>query len=215
MDGGNLRKVHQLVDPLGHWKEDVVPFCDCCLELKNDRCALYYQKRPSNPGTGYRPPNFIGGSGDPHFTTLDGVQYTFNPVGEFWLIRQQLSGGARFEVQTRIEKYETLNASLVPLNASVFSAFVMRRTDSSSSVSKSVQVQRSQSTGLEVLLDGVLFQLDSALNGSQRIDNFAIDVSSVDSFLHVRVAFDAGWALEFSSSQSIEWLFTFQKVSCL
>ena len=209
MDGGNLRKVHPLVDPLGHRKEDVVPFCDCCLELKNDRCAIYYQKRPSNSGTDYRPPNLIGGSGDPHFSTLDGVQYTFNPVGEFWLIQQQLPGGVRFEVQTRIEKYVPPPGSTdSPLSAAIFTAFAIRRTDSTGGIPqdenyrpKTVQIQRSIATGLEVLIDGTMFQLASALDKSQRIDNFAIDATYIESSLRVRVVFDAGWALEFSSNQ--------------
>ena len=25
--------------------------------------------------------------GDPHFTTIDGLTYTFNGLGEYWLVR--------------------------------------------------------------------------------------------------------------------------------
>lgn len=193
VNSGTLRKSHPLVDPLGHWKENVVPFCKCCFGLQWDHCALYYLKYPSSPGIGYRPPTVIGGSGDPHFTTLDGLQYTFNPIGEFWLIRQLLPGGARFEVQTRIERYTAPSwTSDRPLNASVFTAFVMRRTDPKAVSPKTVQVQRSKSLGLEVLVDGKLFQLESALGRSQRVSNFAIDVYSIENTFRVRVVFDAG-----------------------
>lgn len=204
IDGGNARFAHPLIDPINHWKSDVVPFCDCCLELRLDRCVLYYQKRPSDPGVGYRPPNLIGGSGDPHFTSLDGVQYTFNPIGEFHLIKQILPSGAHFEVQARTEKYEPPPGSNeTSRGASIFTAFAMRRTDpGNSSPAKTIQVQRSgRNNGLEILIDGTLLPLESVMSRSQRVDNFVVDGFSFENNLRLRVVFDAGWALEFSSMQ--------------
>lgn len=205
VDGGNLHTVHPIIDPIGHWSADVVPFCDCCLEFNSTSCPLYYNKRPSHPGTGYIPPNITIVTGDPHFTTLDGVQYPFNPIGEFTLIRQELPGGARFDVQTRIEKYVApAGSGERPLNASIFTAIVMRRTDPSQDEPKTVQVQRSLSSDLEVLVDGTLFPLQTALSTSQRVSNFAIDAAYVENSPRIRVAFDAGWAFDIWSHQGIQ-----------
>ena len=46
-----------------------------------------------------------------------------------------------------------------------------------------------------------MFQIVNALDKSHRIDNFAIDATYSENSLRVRVVFDAGWALEFSSNQ--------------
>jgi len=58
--------------------------------------------------------------GDPHITTLDGLTYTFNGVGEYVLLRSM--GEERVEFQGR--------TAVVPQsNATVFSAFAIRNDD--------------------------------------------------------------------------------------
>lgn len=214
--GGSPLSFHPLEDPVSHWLEDILPFCDCCIDMPQNVCALYYQRRPSNNGTGYRPPTFGWGAGDPHFKTLDGVEYTFNPVGEFWLIRQQKPNGDRFDVQARIEKYKAPPGSAqTPMNASVFTAFAIRQTVALNSIlsqsntlpPKILQIQKSLNNELQVLIDGKYFQLNPAINQSQSEGNFIIECTNVENSLHVRVVCDAGWAFEFSSTQGIIIIF--------
>eukprot|EP00071_Canis_lupus_P036034 XP_022269591.1 mucin-4 [Canis lupus familiaris] len=50
-------------------------------------CALYQQRRPRVGCAGYRPPRPAWMFGDPHITTLDGANYTFNGLGDFQLVR--------------------------------------------------------------------------------------------------------------------------------
>ncbi|KAM8905830.1 mucin-4 [Lycaon pictus] len=50
-------------------------------------CALYRQRRPHVGCAGYRPPRPAWMFGDPHITTLDGANYTFNGLGDFQLVR--------------------------------------------------------------------------------------------------------------------------------
>jgi hypothetical protein len=42
-----------------------------------------------------------GGTGDPHFVTLDGLEYSYNGLGEFVLLRAE---ELDFEIQVQIQK---------------------------------------------------------------------------------------------------------------
>ncbi|XP_054941439.1 LOW QUALITY PROTEIN: mucin-4 [Physeter macrocephalus] len=50
-------------------------------------CALYQLRRPRISCAGYQPPRPAWMFGDPHITTLDGANYTFNGLGDFLLVR--------------------------------------------------------------------------------------------------------------------------------
>ncbi|XP_003389333.1 PREDICTED: mucin-like protein [Amphimedon queenslandica] len=50
-------------------------------------CSLYYARRPPNDCTGYTPSSWGWGYGDPHMMTFDGTNYTFNNLGEFYLLK--------------------------------------------------------------------------------------------------------------------------------
>ena len=82
--GGTLDLMHSdehWYSPILHFWVDVRPYFVCCKLSAN--CDKYYEKRPSDDGTRWIPPAPAGGSGDPHFTTFDGVEYTFNGHGEY------------------------------------------------------------------------------------------------------------------------------------
>jgi hypothetical protein len=54
--------------------------------------------------------------GDPHFYTLDGLQYTFNGLGEYWLVNSTF-----LQVQARTDlAWKDSNGTVS--NATVFSA---------------------------------------------------------------------------------------------
>lgn len=59
--------------------------------------------------------------GDPHFTTLDGLNYTFNGHGEYILLKDRAHG---FEVQCRTKRAVTSGGHMS--DATVFSAFAIQ-----------------------------------------------------------------------------------------
>ncbi|XP_015342195.2 mucin-4 isoform X2 [Marmota marmota marmota] len=73
----------------------------CC--RWNDKpsfCILYQQRRPRVSCARYTPPRPAWMFGDPHITTLDGANYTFNGLGDFLLVRGR-DGNSSFLLQGR------------------------------------------------------------------------------------------------------------------
>ncbi|XP_063193914.1 mucin-4 isoform X1 [Chroicocephalus ridibundus] len=65
----------------------------CCRHVgKPLFCDRFAEKRPRVGCEGYVPPTPAGAFGDPHITTLDGLTYTFNGLGDFVLL---LASGAQ------------------------------------------------------------------------------------------------------------------------
>ncbi|XP_018417073.1 PREDICTED: mucin-4 [Nanorana parkeri] len=65
---------------------EVDPYNNCCRYSGSSYlCNLYRERRPYDFCFGYIPPRFGWLFGDPHISTLDSVQYTFNGLGEFTL----------------------------------------------------------------------------------------------------------------------------------
>uniref|UniRef100_H0X1A8 Mucin 4, cell surface associated n=1 Tax=Otolemur garnettii TaxID=30611 RepID=H0X1A8_OTOGA len=84
---GEFREGWRMQSP---WQFDreLEPQSWCC--RWNDKpylCALYQQRRPPISCAGYRPPRPAWMFGDPHITTMDGTNYTFNGLGDFLLVR--------------------------------------------------------------------------------------------------------------------------------
>ncbi|CAG2164757.1 unnamed protein product [Oppiella nova] len=106
--GGTVDKSHHKNGflKIDHFNADVLPWIKCCKDKSDQLCHRYYEKRPSDPGTNYEPPQPSGASGDPHISTFDGVDYTFNGAGEFWLIRD--GPGMPMAVQSP-KKYDDYN----------------------------------------------------------------------------------------------------------
>uniref|UniRef100_A0A8D0DEN9 Sushi domain containing 2 n=1 Tax=Sander lucioperca TaxID=283035 RepID=A0A8D0DEN9_SANLU len=67
-----------------HWLYDVMSFYYCC--LWSDHCSIYFNLRPSSGCRNYQPPRAGVVLGDPHFITFDGLSFTFNGKGEFYLV---------------------------------------------------------------------------------------------------------------------------------
>ncbi|XP_053316344.1 mucin-4-like [Spea bombifrons] len=66
--------------------KEVDPYNACCrYSGSNYLCGLYREKRPLDRCEQYVPPQIGFLFGDPHISTLDGVTYTFNGLGEFTL----------------------------------------------------------------------------------------------------------------------------------
>ncbi|PIK57233.1 hypothetical protein BSL78_05870 [Apostichopus japonicus] len=122
---------------LKHFWFDVLPFIACC--KLTSQCETYYKFRPSDDCSDYQPPRPTIGTGDPHFISLDGKEFTFNGAGEFVLAKSSLHN---FTFQTRMEVLDGTDAS-------VYTAFVL-----SSDMSDTIQVQRSPLNGTLILLNG-------------------------------------------------------------
>ncbi|XP_033100756.1 G surface protein, allelic form 156-like [Anneissia japonica] len=97
---------------------DLIPQYVCC-ERSNDPyyCNLYSEVRPKGTCNGYLPPNTGWMFGDPHIRTLDGLEYTFNGIGEFVLVTVNEGD---FVLQGRMEKPVIEDENVL---ATIFSAF--------------------------------------------------------------------------------------------
>nr|XP_032817931.1 mucin-4-like isoform X1 [Petromyzon marinus] len=92
-------------DTSNYYTNEVKPYKDCCLNSgDNYFCSLYQTKRPAVSCWNYRPPWFGWMFGDPHITTLDGVDYTFNGLGEYDLLIANDGNVTKFIVQGRTQR---------------------------------------------------------------------------------------------------------------
>uniref|UniRef100_A0A8C0I9E9 MUC4 protein n=1 Tax=Bubo bubo TaxID=30461 RepID=A0A8C0I9E9_BUBBB len=71
--------------PLLHGELEAFDWC-CQRVEKPLFCTRFAEKRPRVGCEGYVPPTPAGAFGDPHITTLDGLAYTFNGLGDFVLL---------------------------------------------------------------------------------------------------------------------------------
>ncbi|XP_041644119.1 sushi domain-containing protein 2 [Cheilinus undulatus] len=89
-----------------HWLYDVISFYYCC--LWSDNCQIYFNHRPSSGCHNYKPPRAGVVLGDPHFITFDGLRYTFNGKGEYYLMS---SPNRELSVQARTEQVKLKNGT--------------------------------------------------------------------------------------------------------
>uniref|UniRef100_A0A663N086 Mucin-4 n=1 Tax=Athene cunicularia TaxID=194338 RepID=A0A663N086_ATHCN len=69
------------------WNGELEAFDWCCQRVEKPLfCTRFAEKRPRVSCEGYVPPTPAGAFGDPHITTLDGLTYTFNGLGDFVLL---------------------------------------------------------------------------------------------------------------------------------
>ncbi|XP_033122638.1 uncharacterized protein LOC117121521, partial [Anneissia japonica] len=103
--------------------EDLFPKYYCCAASQDPYfCGLFTEKRPAGSCDGYLPPNTGWMFGDPHMTTLDGYDYTFNGIGEYILEEVMLEDNQRFVVQCRMQPPILQTDSVA--GATVFTSFV-------------------------------------------------------------------------------------------
>ncbi|XP_029915562.1 sushi domain-containing protein 2 [Myripristis murdjan] len=89
-----------------HWLYDVTSYYHCC--LWSDYCHIYLSHRPSSGCQAYQPPRAGAVLGDPHFITFDGLSYTFNGKGEYYLVS---SPDKELSVQARTEQVKLKNGT--------------------------------------------------------------------------------------------------------
>ena len=158
---GSANRFHSFFNLLNHEQFDVIPYRQCCFDT--DLCNLYFERRPP-PRTCIRrfPIFFVWGFGEPHFTTLDGNEYTFNGLGEYRVFK---SADNRFEFQGRTQLFDNSTAT-------EFSAFVGRQfSTGSDDGSTTVHVGLVSATELRIMVccyasDAPLTESLSAFDGS-------------------------------------------------
>ena len=144
------------VNVLLHVLHDVLPYHVCKFV---DELETYFEYRPPGECTntvGCRPAQ---GNGDPHITTFDLFQYTFNGNGEFILVQDVFNDD--FEVQARMEQ-------LGSFEATVFTAFAIRHLDTVIQIQKSTGIQHKA----DILVDGFSIEQDISVAESLATQSF-------------------------------------------
>ncbi|XP_037536129.1 sushi domain-containing protein 2 [Nematolebias whitei] len=106
-----------------HWLYDVTSFFRCC--VWSDLCHVYFNHRPSSGCRKYQPPRAGVVFGNLHFITLDGLSYTFNGKGEYYLVS---SADKELSVQARTEQVKLENGTFV--KAAQLSSVAMKANSS-------------------------------------------------------------------------------------
>ncbi|PIK57231.1 putative sushi domain-containing protein 2 [Apostichopus japonicus] len=87
--GGTADAYALHIGTIWHFWYDILPWLSCCKQ-ESHMCSFYYEFRPSDDCSQYQPPRPTRGTGDPHFLSLDGKEFTFNGAGEFLLLKSTL-----------------------------------------------------------------------------------------------------------------------------
>ncbi|XP_074632006.1 uncharacterized protein LOC141890434 isoform X2 [Acropora palmata] len=162
---GTIDSHHRLQFPAMHKKYDLEGFGYCCLTSKRrvESCKKYYEKRPSEGCEAYISPRRAPVFGDPHVITLDGRNYTFNGLGEYTMINVK-DNFFQLQARTKVAKGGG--------TATVFSAAVAKEQNASI-----VQCNLKEEGGLEVLINGQIFQEFYSLTNVSVILNDSVAVS--------------------------------------
>ncbi|XP_063425357.1 protein mesh-like [Mytilus trossulus] len=134
--------------------DDVVPYMYCCqypvhYNLDVDTCQRFLRRRPPSRCSGYIPPRSASSRGDPHLVTLDGLDYTFNGVGEFTMIQ---SKDNHLILQARMEQFKDKHGTLK--QASVITSIAFRCNNDSDIV----EVRLNEIRMCDVLINGQLLE---------------------------------------------------------
>ncbi|CAC5404309.1 unnamed protein product [Mytilus coruscus] len=171
---------------------DTIPYKHCCIYTSEDSeevnsnfgsCASFYSRRPPNSCLNYVPPR----PGDPHFVTFDGHAYTFNPAGEF----AALSNG-NLSLQLRMEQIGSSQASSV-------TSFVARPYPGADTI----EVQTNQIRGIDVLVNGIVLDLDSSISKVNSVEGTTIEKISDDPPTVVTMFYTEGLSIRSSSKQNV------------
>ena len=97
-----------LLQQIKHAIFDQLPAWGCCIlpsivtGIRPESCNQHNQQRPTFSCENVPLPVPSGGNGDPHFTTLDGVDYTFNGDGEYVLLQASTIASNSNAIQVQI-----------------------------------------------------------------------------------------------------------------
>ncbi|CAG0880442.1 unnamed protein product [Cyprideis torosa] len=170
MWGGNPHRAHNWgmipyneankVPTLSHWYHDVAPFYVCCkwqIE-QSDGCQTFrFERRASQDCVGYQPPGSAAVFGDPHIYTFDDVEYTFNGMGEFVLVRANTDSN-KLDVQGR---FEPIDPDLLGLRRGTHLTSVAARDNQSATVEVRLRPPEAQwRYHLDIIVDQKYYYFD-------------------------------------------------------
>ncbi|KAM4043760.1 uncharacterized protein ACNLHF_014032 [Anomaloglossus baeobatrachus] len=139
----------------------------CCNDVDDPQfCTMYKQKRPPINCQTYRPQRPGWMFGDPHIMTLDGLNYTFNGLGDFILLNAS-DTDISLVLQGRTVQTEAANATN-------FQAFAVQYTSRNASVKVEWYLRTSNS--IDTFLDGqeVLFSYSEDMEANINDTNLAV-----------------------------------------
>lgn len=184
--GGNVRSVSPNGEQgeVAHIVADILPWYTCCkLSVTKSYCNLYYERRPSNNGDGYVSPHSGCVIGDPHFTTFDGLYYTFLGLGEFWIIKSQ-----DFSMQGRFTQY--LNTG-----ATVCTVYVMHQRSCDGDVTVQLSLKEKY---IEIMIDGQVVAINPNVKQPKRtIMHNGVSIA-IFSLQDIRITFSSGYSFRFT-----------------
>ncbi|XP_005107855.2 protein mesh [Aplysia californica] len=141
---------------MSYMSQDVAPYLHCCAFSSNQTlCDQYLQLRRPVGCQGYSTPAAAQAAGDPHIVSLDGLGYTFNGVGEFYLLRVKDTEAV---VQVRASPAEDEEGRVQ--NATVFSAACMCAGNESDVLE--IQLDAQEAGGYSVLVNSEPLDLTSS-----------------------------------------------------
>ncbi|XP_033124345.1 uncharacterized protein LOC117122747 [Anneissia japonica] len=156
--------------------EDLFPRYYCCAASRDPYfCGLFAEKRPAGSCDGYLPPNTGWMFGDPHMTTLDGYDYTYNGIGEYILEEVMLEDNQRFVVQCRMQPPILQTDSVA--GATVFTSFV-GAVDNGTKVEMRIT---ENALDLDILVNGTVINKTALVEDSYTSDeDISFSVQLVD-----------------------------------
>ncbi|XP_038073805.1 sushi domain-containing protein 2-like [Patiria miniata] len=190
---------------LSHWISDTLPFEHCCV-FSEESCQLYKFVRPSQTCEGYTAPAPAITTGDPHLITLDGVEYTFNGVGEYTMLE---ACNGSFVMQARMAVLQ------IGTPATVVTALAAVDTGTSDQI----QVEVSNRRGMDVWYrqegngsDWTMLEFDDSQSRRVDLEGVAVFYREVNNSgvmtKNIHVNFKCGVSLVVSTTSGLLNVFT-------
>ncbi|KAL4218756.1 hypothetical protein ACF0H5_021343 [Mactra antiquata] len=111
-----------------YFESDLLPKLHCC-QYSDKYCTDFIKYRNATMCQNYNPPSPAQACGDPHLVTLDGKGYSFNGVGNFYLVTDTKSS-----VVIQVQAVQARDADGDLQNATIFSKVAMTMPGSSDTV---------------------------------------------------------------------------------
>ncbi|XP_046357628.2 uncharacterized protein LOC124135955 [Haliotis rufescens] len=106
-----------------HQTQDIDPYDNCCVQ--NSMCQLFRDMRPGGVCDTTSSVSEANAAGDPHITTLDGFEYSFNGYGEY-LLSEITNGNFTMVLQCRTVPAKTQTGD--DSKATIFQGFGVSET---------------------------------------------------------------------------------------
>lgn len=158
-NGGTHDRYHyqaqgdNIVPYFSFYVHDLFPYLHCCqYSASSQMCQNFQKYRPPTTCQSYNPPVPAQAAGDPHLTTLDGLDYTFNGVGDFILLQDNNSSSV-----VQVRAIQTKDANGILQNASVFSAVAI----AIGNMSDRIEIYKTDTGNARILVNGIEYNMNS------------------------------------------------------